>query len=672
MRVFVISAAVAVGALACLSAEREVPLGHWASAEAAFVAEETPAWLEDSSMNDEASGRGRRHRDEAGAMGTKTQNRFGIEGPQDRRGQLMAREEAHEMAGNAGLLGVRAQAGPPGTAVPDPVATDPTTAVGALMGDPLWGKPGPQVGFGGLGLHGSGRGGGAGGHGTLLGGLPARGVLASTFVGGRGVQTRLSDLLDRGVMVDGEQVRLGAFEDRARLSYPLPQQGAVALHAELERGLLHEGDERVHLQVALTARRGERPRRPRLDVRVLLDASGSMASEGKWDNALAATKALVAELAPDDRFGLIAYSNSAEAVVLPRRRLDRAAIARDIQALRNGGGTNLAAALELLQAHPPRRDAPDDVALVVVISDGLLTEGEADPAALGERVRALFDRRGVITTTIGLGEQFDEELMLTLAREGAGSYHFVRDAGDIAQTLDDELQAHLTSVAQALRLRIELPEGVGLSRVYGSRLLDDGERRIVRQSERITDARLARELGIAQNRRRDEERGLRMHIPNLRHGQQHVVLLELSVPAGIGTEALAKVTLDYKDLTSRGNGRAMVLAGAERVADPGRAAESVRRRVKRTVLAFQAGQALQRAAEALHTTGERSALTVLEDHRQLLEAGAQHFSDRALSRDAELLSRYAQAVRAGWRRFSHGERQALTLAMGYYGDRRMR
>ncbi|MFK8004304.1 MAG: hypothetical protein AB8H86_32360, partial [Polyangiales bacterium] len=44
--------------------------------------------------------------------------------------------------------------------------------------------------------------------------LPQNGVLASTFVGGNGASARLDDLLDRGVMVSGERIRLQAFEDR--------------------------------------------------------------------------------------------------------------------------------------------------------------------------------------------------------------------------------------------------------------------------------------------------------------------------------------------------------------------------------------------------------------------------------------------------------------------------
>jgi len=100
--------------------------------------------------------------------------------------------------------------------------------------------------------------------------LPQSGVLASNFVGGHGVQTRLSDLLDRGVMVDGHNVRLEAFAERGRLPYAVPSREAVAMHADVERTRVDAAGDVVHLQVALLARQGEAPPRPRMDIRLVL------------------------------------------------------------------------------------------------------------------------------------------------------------------------------------------------------------------------------------------------------------------------------------------------------------------------------------------------------------------------------------------------------------------
>ncbi|HJL16789.1 MAG TPA: VWA domain-containing protein, partial [Sandaracinaceae bacterium LLY-WYZ-13_1] len=501
--------------------------------------------------------------------------------------------------------------------------------------------------------------------------LPQNGVLASTFVGGRGAQARLEDLLDRGVAVGGEQVRLEAFDELGRLPYPVPAEEAVGLHAELERARLREAGERVHLQIALMARRGERPPRPRMDVRLVLDRSGSMHGD-KWTHAIAAAHQLVNRLEAGDTFGLISYSDEASVDLAPARIGDRRAAHRAIDDLRPGGGTNLEAALAAARAHAPRRRAMNDVLLTVVVSDGVANVGQTNPQALGGMARTLFDERGVLTTSVGLGTDFDEDTMIALAREGSGSYHFVRRATDIGEILTDELEERAQAVAQALRLRVELGEGVVATRVYGSRLLDEEEQARVRRTEVATDARLARELGITRDRQRDEDRGLRIHLPSFRRGDQHVVLMELEVPPGTERARIARVSLDYKDLLSRGNRSAHADVEAERTDDPEAATASTRRPVKRTVLAFQAGDALQSAATHLERGDLSGARTLLAERQRLLSTASRLWNDRALAEDASLLERYDRVLAHAWPSWDSHSRRTMVMAMSFYGDRRMR
>ncbi len=500
--------------------------------------------------------------------------------------------------------------------------------------------------------------------------LPQNAVLASTFVGGRGAAARLEDLLDRGVVVNGENVRLEAFDELGRLPYPVPSSEALGLHAELERTRLDARGERVHMQIAIMARQGEAPPRPRMDVRLVLDRSGSMNGD-KWVNAVAAAHQLVDRLQANDTFGLVSYSDDASLDLAPARVGDRRAAHAAINRLEIGGGTNIEAALRMASAHAPRRRAINDVLLVVLVSDGVANVGQTNAQELSGLARTIFDERGVLTTSVGLGTDFDEETMLAIAREGSGSYHFVRRSSDIAEILTDELEDRAQAVAQALRLRIELAEGVTATRVYGSRALDESEATRVRRTEIATDQRLARELGISRDRQNDEERGLRIHIPTFRRGDQHVVLMELTVPAGAQAGSIARVTLDYKDLLSRGNRTTNVGVDAERTRDRDAATASTRRAVKRTVLAFTAGDALRGAAHSLEQGDAAGARTLLHERRELLRAASDLWSDRALARDARILASYERVLTDAWPSWDEGTRRTMVLAMNFYGDRRM-
>ena len=501
--------------------------------------------------------------------------------------------------------------------------------------------------------------------------IPSSGVIASTFVSGGGTAARLADLMDRGVMVGGESVRLTAFDDLGRLPYSVPGREAVAVYAELERSTLLTGGERVHLQIAMMAREGEMPARPRMDIRLVLDRSGSMIGD-KWTNAIRAAHALVERLSPSDTFGLISYSDDAALDLRPARVGDRRTAHAAIDRLTPGGATNIEAALRMAAANAPEHRRPTDVALVLLISDGQATVGMANSDALGDLAREPFDRGGVLTTSIGLGTDFDEDTMLSIAREGSGSYHFVRRPEDIDGILQDELEERALAVAQDLRLRIVVAPGVTVRRSYGSRVLNDTEAAEVRRTEVAVDSRLARELGITRDRREDVHEGLRMHIPTFRRGDQHVVLLEIDVPAGTDASRIAQVFLDYKDLARASNEHASVEVRAERTRDADVSTASLRRPVKRTVLAFQAADALQQAATALEAGDTAGAHLVLAERVTLLRAAADLWDDEALLADANLLSRYDRVIDGAWSGFPYDERRTLLMAMNYFGDERMR
>lgn len=631
-----------------------------------------------------------------GSDGRRFDNRFGIKGSTG-SDVFLARAGSGGAPPPSGVLDALRGGLPSSPFGQDRAAVSDPDSLGGLLGHKLGargtGRGGGgegAVGLGNLNTIGHGGGGGTGsGYGrgsrsrfTPLGGpthpLPSNGVLTSNFVGGHGVETRLDDLLDRGVMVDGRNIRLEAFRDRGALPYAVPRDGAVALYAEMERSRVVTDSDRVHLQLALVSRRGELPERPRMDVRLVLDRSGSMDEPGKWNNAVASVHALADQLQPSDTFGLITYSDEASLDLVPQRVGSQERVHRVIDEIlsrrRPGGGTNISDALELASGHRPRRREPTDLGLVVLISDGNATVGMTNPRELGTITREMFDESGVLTTTIGLGTDFSEETMLTVAREGNGSYHFVRRPSEIASIVEDELTQRAQAVAQALRLRVVLEEGVVVRRVYGSRLLSEQEHSEVRATEVATDHRLARELGISRDRSRENEEGLRIHLGSFRRGDQHVVLMELELPPGqaASQSSVAQVFLEYKDLASRSNQRLEREVAVERVSEPDEAHASVRRTVKRTVLAFQAGEALQQAAEALRMGEIATARRVLSERRELLETAADLWRDPALREDAGMIERYETVLARAYPSWNDQDQRTLLLAMAYYGDRRMR
>mgnify|MGYP003342250829 CR=1 FL=1 len=101
-------------------------------------------------------------------------------------------------------------------------------------------------------------------------------------------------------------------------------------------------------------------------------------------------------------------------------------------------GTNLHAgwlrASEMLASHAGR----DAACHVILLSDGLANAGLTDPARICEQVTALAGA-GVTTTTVGLGADFNEDLMTAMAKAGQGNAHYGERAQDLAETFEAEI-----------------------------------------------------------------------------------------------------------------------------------------------------------------------------------------------------------------------------------------
>jgi Ca-activated chloride channel family protein len=75
---------------------------------------------------------------------------------------------------------------------------------------------------------------------------------------------------------------------------------------------------------------------------------------------------------------------------------------------------------------------------VVLLSDGPANAGLTDPARICEQVAALAGA-GVTTTTVGLGADFNEDLMTAMAKAGQASAHYGERAVDLAETFEAEI-----------------------------------------------------------------------------------------------------------------------------------------------------------------------------------------------------------------------------------------
>jgi Ca-activated chloride channel family protein len=241
-----------------------------------------------------------------------------------------------------------------------------------------------------------------------------------------------------------------------------PGSGPVTFTGALDRTtVLRGGDGIVRMELTMRGapdveRRARRP----TDLVIVLDRSGSMMGE-KIEHARAAVRELVSQLAPDDRFALVTYSDGADVAIplTPASAEVRGAWLATIASIAVDGNTNMSGGLDLGMGLIERARAAGRNARAILISDGLANQGDSSPEGL--RSRAGRAARGeYVLSTVGVGADFNEYLMRTLADAGTGNYYFLRNGIELASVFANEFDAARTTVASALAVEVEPGDGV--------------------------------------------------------------------------------------------------------------------------------------------------------------------------------------------------------------------
>lgn len=175
-----------------------------------------------------------------------------------------------------------------------------------------------------------------------------------------------------------------------------------------------------------------------------------------------ALHSVVDRLADRDRFALVACAE--EALVLTRSAsgADRAALARGIgrlPSLNLGEQTDLARGIELGLSELRRgRDGQRAERLL------LLTDGFTQRPDECLRLASAAAAEGVAISTIGLGGEFQEDVLTGLADRSFGRAVFLRKPDAIPRAVAAELQAARSLAARGAMLRLRPAAGVALRR----------------------------------------------------------------------------------------------------------------------------------------------------------------------------------------------------------------
>ncbi|WP_135665269.1 vWA domain-containing protein [Halorhabdus rudnickae] len=233
--------------------------------------------------------------------------------------------------------------------------------------------------------------------------------------------------------------------------------------------------------------------RKQLNVVIVLDISGSMGSEfdqyyydrfgnkhtveeddsrSKMAVAKDALVALTEHLEPDDRLGIVLFNHEAS-VAKPLREVQttdmdaiRGHVREDIQA---GGGTNIADGMSEAADMLGEYSDADPTAVEtrqIVVTDAMPNTGQTDDRVLQDRLSGYADD-GIHTSFVGVGVDFNPELVDEITAVRGANYRSVHSAEDFESYLGDEFEYMVTPLVYDLSVELDA-SGATIETVYGS------------------------------------------------------------------------------------------------------------------------------------------------------------------------------------------------------------
>jgi Ca-activated chloride channel family protein len=252
--------------------------------------------------------------------------------------------------------------------------------------------------------------------------------------------------------------------------------------------------------------------RAALNLSLVIDRSGSMRGP-KIQQACEAACFAVENLLPSDRLSVVLFDNQVTTLIPSTLATDKYALLAQIRKVRSGGSTALHAGWVEGGTQVSQYLHPNQLNRVILFSDGQANVGETRPDAIANDVHGLA-QRSVSTSTLGIGQGYNEDLLAAMAASGDGNFFHIESADQLADIFETELSGLAATIGQRVSLGIEPQPGV--------KVLD-----VLNDFERTTTQRYK--------------------LPNLAVGSPINVVVRLQVPALPQAAELFTVRLAWDD-----------------------------------------------------------------------------------------------------------------------------
>jgi Ca-activated chloride channel family protein len=193
--------------------------------------------------------------------------------------------------------------------------------------------------------------------------------------------------------------------------------------------------------------------RPTLNIGFVIDRSGSMAERNKIDYAKKAVCYAIEQLLPSDRLSVTIFDDQVQTLIPSTPANNKASFTRLVNQIQPRGSTALhqgwvQGGIQVSQV------LTAELNRIILLSDGLANVGETNPDTIATDVHGLA-QRGVSTSTMGVGDDYNEDLLEAMARSGDGNYYYIAAADQLPSIFERELQGLAATIGKTVTIGLE-------------------------------------------------------------------------------------------------------------------------------------------------------------------------------------------------------------------------
>lgn len=198
-----------------------------------------------------------------------------------------------------------------------------------------------------------------------------------------------------------------------------------------------------------------------LNLSLVLDKSGSMQGK-KIQNLREAAKLVVDRLGPQDTISIVAFSDRKYLIAGSQPVTDKGALKKKIDRIRDGGGTAISGGMNQGLTELGKAASPDRISRMLLLTDGQTFGDEKKCKKLAKKA----GDQGILVNALGLGDDWNEDLLDNIAAASGGVADFVDSPNKIVTFFDQAVQSMQDSVVQNAQMVLRLASGVTPRQVW--------------------------------------------------------------------------------------------------------------------------------------------------------------------------------------------------------------